>query len=139
MTGRWNILVLMLCIGASSMGFVGGAVAQIPAARPPGIRPDDPHIVALRNRLRSRAFSVKPEDIGKLIQPKSPMMPPKPPPQKEPTTGSNPKPTNQIGKVVSHVTAPPAKDQKQAPPHRRQRKRTPKIPGRREGCSKSMD
>ena len=28
MTGRWNILVLMLCIGASSMGFVGGAAPK---------------------------------------------------------------------------------------------------------------
>ena len=70
MAGRWNLIAMFFC--AVLFPAICGEQAT---AQAPGIRPEDPRIAAMRNRMRSGALSVQREDLNKLIQSKSPVAP----------------------------------------------------------------
>ena len=116
MLGRTNLLVLILALALTAGVLTGPASpAPAPGKQPPGIRLDDPRIAALRNRLRSGALSVKREDLNKLIQPKSPLVPPKPPNHQDPKDVGSPKTQYLAAITVAQADKPAAKDEKPAP------------------------
>ena len=112
MKGRWKLLLLIFGLTVDSGSLPSRCAAQAPLVRVPGNRPEDPRIVALRQRMRSGAFSVKPEDVGKLITPQSPLTPAKPAAAQNPSDAVTTKTSHTYTMVASLVTKPAAKDQK---------------------------
>ena len=139
MKGPWNRSLLILGVGVGSFVVVGGGFAQLPGAQPPGLRLEDPRIAALRAHMKTGGLAVKREDLSKLLNPKLPISPDKPPSHQEPGAGNNPinprspllpsKPPTHLNPpagrdqtppsapiLVNHVATSPAKDQKSVSP-----------------------